>query len=289
MSLSWPSIRIRHSTWSVAFLALLPVLMTSPALADECSNDMDCGHGFKCETVFGTPTTGAGGAAGAEGISQDQRPAAGRGTAPPPTPLFCDNGTCDLDESPETCPNDCVSAMACVGALCTDSTQCAAGYVCPPLRTISGGATNHPYCGNMVCERLEEWMTCPIDCDAGYRRCQSVPPVYDCLTGCPPDYYCENAVCVPSCRVFGCPPGTICTGSACARENYPTGGTTGAGGSQGSNTGERHLGVNTTSGGCSVSRSRESSFFAACLIAGGALLCFSRRRAARRRRVLDAI
>jgi hypothetical protein len=211
-------VRFVRPSHVVALIAALPaVLVATPALADECGNDTDCGFGFACETVVtstigtgGAGGTGMGGAAGVGGAAgtgtagaafggtgtggaAGSAPAGSGGTGAAPRPAVCGNFFCEVPtESPATCPDDCVYTTLCSPAVCTEDAECAPGYTCPEPGSIgTGGGPNVAFCGDLICSASEDAPSCPFDCDPNYRRCapgnRGCSSDRDCVAG----YVCE--------------------------------------------------------------------------------------------------
>ena len=199
-------------TTTLAALAVL--LMAAEASAQECMGDVDCVHGYACETVVTSVGFGVGGAAGTSGAAQGGAGGfAGTGGAGAPLPAVCNNAICQVGESPENCPSDCKYTNICAAALCTSHSDCAADSYCPPVGSVgTGGGPNVSFCGDLLCTPgTEDSVTCAIDCDPNYRRC--TPGFLGCQ------------------RNGDCPIGYVCTFSGGAGGSGGTAGTGGTGAS----------------------------------------------------------
>jgi hypothetical protein len=118
----------------------------------------------------------------------------------------CGNGTCDEEEDPCSCPDDCLimdetccsesdcpqpSCGPCCKVLCEDF-QCA-----QPL-------WEEPCCWNSACEEGEDFESCPEDCYCGNGTCDDSETVINCPDDCesqpaspectPPPNNCGTAV-----------------------------------------------------------------------------------------------
>lgn len=106
-------------------VALGGVTLTRAASA-ACEVDDDCGFGFECVHMTdrgdSAVTGGSSGTSGGSGGSSSSA---------------CDNGSCEWDESFESCPEDCNELTECEPAECTADDQCAEGYTCEAAGTAS--------------------------------------------------------------------------------------------------------------------------------------------------------
>src|SRR5688572_22974084 len=85
----------------------LGVVTTARAASAACENDEDCGSGFEC--VHSTEYSDSGTVGGTSGSTDG-----GGGTSS----SACDNGSCEWDETFETCPEDCNEITSCEPAEC---------------------------------------------------------------------------------------------------------------------------------------------------------------------------
>ncbi len=95
----------------------------------------------------------------------------------------CGNGICDVDETWETCPEDCT----CGNGVCDEGET---WETCPEDCT----------CGNGICEVSETPETCPVDCinPCGNSVCGGILEAEDCST-CPQDCLCIGDLCKQGC------------------------------------------------------------------------------------------
>ncbi len=121
----------------------------------------------------------------------------------------CGNGTCDSDETSDTCPEDC---PVCGDDICSPQetsdncpADCAAGCGdgnCDPTEDCESCPTDcgrcPPSCGNGTCEPTlgETCAVCPADCTCGDQTCMEI---IQCTQGCS-----ANQTCVDECVEHGC-------------------------------------------------------------------------------------
>lgn len=220
----------------------------------ECQADADCGHGFECQSSITSasgggrdvPGTGglggAGGAAGAAGTGSAGAPGTGgTGSGAPLPPRECGNGLCELPESPEACPSDCVVYRYCALAECDSASDCAEGYTCANTGSVgTGGGPSAPLCGDGVCNGgPESEATCPEDCatrsyctpESGY--CSSDA---DCTAGFFCSFYGSGTG--GSSGGVGGSPGTGGFANPGGSAGASAGGTAGTAGAEGGSAGE---------------------------------------------------
>src|SRR5262245_59810032 len=148
-------IRVLGASFSrcIAALAAVPImLVAAPVLADDCTDDADCGFGFSCETVVtsvastGTGGSGVGGASATGGAAgtYGAAGAAGGGALP-------QGGTTSFGG---TSSFGGISGTAGTGVGGTSGSAGAGGTGSPPTA-----------CGNRFCETpAESPETCALDC-----------------------------------------------------------------------------------------------------------------------------
>jgi hypothetical protein len=166
-----------HSKLRLAGLALAVLSLThaNSSAAQECLEDVDCGHGFQCihDSAGTSSVTGVGGST---------MPECGDG--------ICEAGSEDID----SCPDDCDTIQYCAPAECTTDADCAEGYECGDevgsnSVSTSGGGTAGSVCGDGVCDFDESNASCPDDCEV-YRLCQVARVVCTSDEDCADGFYC---------------------------------------------------------------------------------------------------
>ncbi len=218
--------RIRFSVFKTSAIAVSPfvaacLLLVRPAGAQEleCETDADCGFGFQCQSetwytggadVTVTSTSGSGGFSGVGGVGVGGAGGGGDadtsvssdGTAGYASSggaeLVCGDDVCVYGETWESCPDDCQRFTYCVGATCSDDSDCAAGYLCEVGSGSNGGSGTtgggigggSSVCGDGFCDQSagENPTSCADDCQ------QTCSLYYQLCNGdeeCPSGYYCD--------------------------------------------------------------------------------------------------
>jgi len=168
-------------------MALGTVTISRPASA-ACESNQDCGFGFECArwTDHSSNST-TGGSDGSGGTSSSA----------------CDNGTCEWDETFETCPEDCKEVTECQPAECDGDEDCAQGYACEYAGSVAVTSSSG---GNIIEHEY---------------RCRLIPVA--CLTD---DDCSDGEVCyIP----FTGTTGTSATGTSTGTSGEVTNGSTSAG------------------------------------------------------------
>lgn len=100
----------------------------------------------------------------------------------------CGDGTCDSEESQDSCPSDCGSASTCGDGVCDVSEDSSS---CPSDCPFAG------FCGDGSCDSDEDPATCPVDCGSacGDGSCNFGEDCSSCSTDCGVCTTCGDGVC----------------------------------------------------------------------------------------------
>lgn len=165
--------RARSIGWKLALAAAF-----TPGAAwaqDDCQEDADCGHGFRClqTSANSSSVTGSGGS----------------------TQVECGDGICEGGvEDPDSCPTDCDTISYCAPAECDSNADCAEGYECGEevganSGFTSAGGSTASVCGDDTCDIDENNDNCAEDCPV-FRYCQPEQTQCSSDDDCAEGFYC---------------------------------------------------------------------------------------------------